>query len=102
MECYGAGNAPVRDGRIEKVIAKAHSQGVVIVITSQCNEGGVSLDSYATGSALARAGAIGGLDMTAEACMTKLMYLLDQGLSQAEVERLMGVNLRGELTYREY
>ena len=53
---------------------------------------------YETGNVLSQTGVIGGGDMTTESATTKLMYLLAQDLSQAEVARLMQVSLRGELT----
>ena len=39
-----------------------------------------------------------GLDMTTEAALAKLSYLLSLGLSTERVRELMGKNLRGELT----
>jgi L-asparaginase len=53
---------------------------------------------YATGKALDQAGVIGGADLTAEAALTKLSFLLGQGLPIPEVKRQMQANLRGELT----
>lgn len=43
-------------------------------------------------------GVISGSDMTVEAALTKLHYLLSQSLSPEEIRRLMQQNLRGELT----
>ena len=53
---------------------------------------------YETGNVLSQTGIIGGSDMTTESAVTKLMYLLAQGLSQEEVAHLMRIPLRGELT----
>jgi L-asparaginase len=58
----------------------------------------VNMSGYATGNALNQAGVISGHDMTLEATLTKLHYLLSQNLSYAKTCRLMEVNLRGELT----
>ena len=98
LECYGVGNAPVRDGMLERVISEATERGVLVAICSQCAEGTVDLRGYATGSALARAGAIGALDMTPEAAMTKMMYLLSKGHTGDELKQKMRQNLRGELS----
>lgn len=65
---------------------------------TQCISGRVNMDGYATGNALAHAGVISGSDMTVEAALTKLHYLLSQSLSPEEIRRLMQQNLRGELT----
>ncbi len=51
-----------------------------------------------TGRVLLEAGVVSAADMTTEATVTKLGYLLGSGLPNSEVGRLMGVNLRGEMT----
>lgn len=56
------------------------------------------MGGYATGNALGPAGVISGFDMTVEATLTKLHYLLSQNLSVDEIRNLMQENLRGELT----
>jgi L-asparaginase len=43
-------------------------------------------------------GVVSGYDMTFEATITKLMYLMAQGHDNAEVVKLMEQSLRGELT----
>jgi L-asparaginase len=98
LEAYGVGNAPVRDRELIRVIADASARGVVIAVCSQCLEGTVDLESYATGRALAEAGAVGVRDMTAEATMAKLLYLLARGGDPAKIRRDMVRDLRGELT----
>lgn len=98
METYGVGNAPDRDHALLDAIEEATSRGVVIVSCTQCLRGSVDLSAYATGTSLRRAGVIPGGDMTPEAALTKLSYLLSRGLSPREVRRLMQRDLRGELT----
>jgi L-asparaginase len=98
LEAYGSGNAPANDQALLAVLAAATARGVVIVVCTQCVRGRVDLNSYATGMALARAGAISGFDMTAEAALAKLRYLFSAGYTSAEVRRLMQQDLRGELT----
>ncbi|NJM06415.1 asparaginase, partial [Candidatus Gracilibacteria bacterium] len=100
LEAYGAGNAPANDGALLDVLAAATARGVVIVVCTQCVRGGVDLSTYATGAALARAGAISGFDMTAEAALAKLRYLFSAGYSSAQARRLMQQDLRGELSGR--
>jgi L-asparaginase len=98
LEAYGTGNAPDRDERLLAEIQEATGRGVVVVVVTQCLSGTVDLDAYATGSALARAGAVGGGDMTVEAALTKLFYLLGAGREPDEVRELVAQDLRGELT----
>lgn len=98
LETYGAGNAPTRDGSLVEVIADATARGVVVVNCSQCLRGTVDMSGYATGAALAAAGVVSGADMTPEAALTKLIWLLGRGLEPTEVKRLVGLDLRGELS----
>lgn len=98
LETYGAGNAPTRDGSLVAVIADATARGVVVVNCTQCLRGTVDMSGYATGAALAAAGVVSGADMTPEAALTKLIWLLGRGLEPTEVKRLVGLDLRGELT----
>ncbi|MDD4650013.1 MAG: hypothetical protein PHO79_08400 [Desulfoplanes sp.] len=57
----------------------------------------VSLE-YATGHALGRAGLVSGYDLTAEAALTKLIYLFSQGLDAGQVREMMARSLCGEMT----
>jgi L-asparaginase len=98
LEAYGAGNAPVDDKELLRAISDATARGVVIVDCTQCLRGTVDLRAYATGSALLRVGVIGGADMTVEAALAKLVYLLSTMRLTSHVRDLMGQSLCGELT----
>lgn len=97
LRSYGVGNAPQNNDFL-RVLQAAFDRGIVVVNLTQCLSGKVNMRGYATGNALAQAGVISGFDMTVEAALTKLHYLLSQNLSAAEVRKLMLTNLRGELT----
>ncbi len=101
LEAYGVGNGPDRDHQFLDVLGEAAGRGVVILDCTQCLQGTVDLDDYATGAALKEAGVISGYDMTSEAALTKLYYLFSIGYSSEEVEERMSVSLRGELTVPE-
>lgn len=97
LRSYGVGNAPQNPAFLRELQA-ASARGIVVVNLTQCISGKVNMGGYATGNALAMAGVISGMDLTVEATLTKLHFLLSQNLSSSEVRRLMQVNLRGELT----
>lgn len=97
LRSYGVGNAPQNKAFLQE-LKEASSRGIVVVNLTQCMSGRVNMGGYATGNALAHAGVIGGADMTVEATLTKLHYLLSQGLDTQAIRSAMAQNLRGELT----
>lgn len=97
LRSYGVGNAPQNKEFLQE-LEDASSRGIVVVNLTQCMSGKVNMGGYATGNALAHAGVIGGADMTVEATLTKLHYLLSQGLDVQSIREAMTQNLRGELT----
>lgn len=101
LEAYGVGNGPDRDRAFLDALGEASGRGVVILDCTQCLQGTVDLEDYATGAALKEVGVISGYDMTSEAALTKLFYLFSVGYSPAEVKEKMAVSLRGELTLPE-
>jgi L-asparaginase len=97
IRSYGVGNAP-QDPDLLSCLAKAHQEGIIVINSSQCLKGTVNMDGYATGSSLYGCGVIGAKDMTLEATLTKLHFLLSQKLEVETIRELMQKSLCGELT----
>lgn len=97
METYGTGNVPSSASFLE-TIQEAVNQGVLLCNVSQCSGGSVRQNLYASGSALQEIGVLSGGDMTTEAAVTKLMYLLAKYEDPEVVKRMFSTPLRGEMT----
>jgi L-asparaginase len=97
METFGSGNTPT-DAWFIKAMKNAIDNGLIIYVVTQCKGGSVNIGKYETSTHLATIGAISGYDITTEAAITKMMYLLGNVASKDEIKRLLSVNLRGEMT----
>ena len=97
LESFGSGNIPSNRPDILLALKDAHINDVIIINCTQCQKGSVS-DFYETGKALNSVHVIPGNDLTPEAALTKLSYLLGKGLTSETVKQLLKISLRGELS----
>jgi len=97
LETYGSGNATT-DEEIISLIKHSVKKGMIVLNISQCTIGKVQQGKYATSLKLEEIGVISGKDMTTEAAVTKMMFLLGKNFSQKETSKLLGLSLRGEIS----
>ncbi|XP_059230098.1 60 kDa lysophospholipase isoform X2 [Mustela nigripes] len=97
METFGSGNGPTKPDLLRELQAAAE-RGLIILNCSHCLQGAVTSD-YAAGMAMAGAGIVSGFDMTSEAALAKLSYVLGHpGLTLDDRKELLARDLRGEMT----
>ncbi len=97
LETYGAGNAPTDPWLLDE-LKGAIDRGIQLVNVTQCAGGGVSMGRYETSEALQKMGVINGKDITSEAAVTKLMFLLANPKKGTTFKAIFEKPLRGEMS----
>jgi L-asparaginase len=97
LETYGSGNASTEKGFIN-LLKDAIKKGIKIIDVTQCNSGRVILGQYETSTKLKEIGVINGKDITTEAAVAKLMYLLGEINVEKDFKINFEKSLRGEMT----
>ena len=97
LETYGAGNAPTLSWFVD-LLETTLLKGIHIVNVTQCSGGSVIMGHYETSMRLQEIGLISGRDITFEAAITKMMYLLSKKISKQEFKAAFECSIKGELT----
>jgi L-asparaginase len=97
LETFGAGNAPTAPWLI-KSLGNAVAEGIQIVNVTQCSGGSVLMGRYETSTKLRDLPLIDGRDITTEAALAKLMYLLGAGVAPKSFKTIFEASLRGEMS----
>lgn len=97
LETFGSGNAPNENWFVE-LIKQAIGKNIRIVNVTQCLGGNVNQGHYETSVALKKIGVVSGKDITTEAAVAKMMYLLSENFAVSEFTMLFEKSLRGEIS----
>jgi len=97
LEGYGAGNIPTGERSLVPAISAAVKRNVPVVVCTQCIVGSTEMELYQVGRAALEAGAIPAMDMTPEATMVKLMWVLGQTDDMGSIDSMMQKCFVGEL-----
>lgn len=97
IETFGSGNAPTYQWFLDDLKDFIDNGGIILNVT-QCHGGSVEMGLYETSRQMMAAGVISGRDITSEASVTKLMYLLGRYSSRVEVIRSLKLSLAGEIS----
>lgn len=99
IEAFGSGNFPIRGNRnLLPFFKKCLCNEILLVITSQAAYDAVDLNNYESGRKALELGALSARDMTTEATLTKIMYLLARHEDYEKIIEQFNRNLVGEMT----
>jgi L-asparaginase len=97
IETFGSGNAPTYQWFLDDLKWYIDNGGIILNVT-QCHGGSVEMGLYETSRQMLAAGVVSGKDITSEASVTKLMYLLGRYISREKVVESLNKSLAGEIS----
>lgn len=96
LETYGSGNTLTEEWFIT-CLREAATKDIIILNVSQCSGGEVIMGRYETSKQLIELGVLSGGDMTTEAAMTKMMFLLGNENKTQEIKKKLQIPICGEM-----
>mgnify|MGYP002579951891 CR=1 FL=1 len=103
IESFGVGGLPNYEGAsYHKAVEKWISQGKTVVMTTQVTNEGSNMSVYEVGRTIKyEFGLLESYDMTLEATVTKLMWILGQTREPAGIRRLFYTTIAQDILYNE-
>lgn len=99
LETFGAGGMNLEVPGMREQLHMLREQGILVVACSQCLYEPSNLTIYEVGRKLLDAGVIPAGDMTTEAAVTKLMWILGQTQDSEQAREMFLQNLAGEVSF---
>lgn len=102
VECFGVGGLPsYDDDRLFEVVRRRTDEGRFLVMTTQVQNEGSDLSVYEVGHRLkSNRRVLEAYDMTSEAALAKIMWILGQTKDAEEVARLFYTPVAHDILYR--
>ncbi|MFW5978934.1 MAG: asparaginase [Bacteroidia bacterium] len=97
LETYGSGNAP-QNSWFLNLLKDVVKNNMIVLNVTQCLAGEVDMNKYENGKQLLEAGVISGHDITFEAALVKLMFLLGNYSDPEEIKKLLNKSIKGEIS----
>ena len=98
VEAFGLGGMHSIRRNHTEAIGRLMEKGLPVVLTTQCLYEYSNPEIYEVSHGLSENGVISARDMTSEAAVTKLMWVMGQTADMREIRRLMQKNLCGEIS----
>ena len=96
LESFGSGNT-MKFEWFTECLSEALKAGKIILNVSQCIGGEVEQGKYETSKELNEIGVLSGGDITTEAAITKMMFLLGQTSDKEELSGMLTNSIAGEM-----
>ncbi len=99
IEGYGSGNIPTQENALTGPIKQAISAGCSVLMSTQCAFGQTDLSLYEVGKSALDVGALSAHDMTSEAAVVKLMWIMGHTRNPDIIKKMILTNYIGEVTF---
>ncbi|MCR5321456.1 MAG: asparaginase [Lachnospiraceae bacterium] len=100
IEAYGIGGMPFLKHDFIGTIEELVQGGMTVLVGTQCRYEGSDLSVYETGQRALQCGVLQAHDMTSEAALTKLMWVLGKTDKPDEIRDYFSVNICNEVTIK--